>query len=281
MSDKQIIRAGKDSVNVQGRDVYVGMQYSEIRQLCLDLWHQNYETLVSDAMTEAQRRATELIDAFVDRLKDAPRELLANLADPGVQRALVQAEVEHASSGDSDAVDTYANLLMEKVAHPGKNMSAIACQQAIETVSQLTREHMDLLGCILIVMTSWSFASIEDARAKYVQFLEPMATGAVDNVWTLRYLDSTACLAYDTTRAYDYRQILQAVLMRDGGTIGSGDLVADLAGENAGVRTVVELFLKPDTPLKSAFLTNRGTAIAHAHIGRRHQLGPLEAFLRT
>jgi hypothetical protein len=210
--ERQNLKAGNDSTNIQTRgSVYVGMQYADIRQLFLDLFDQNYETLLADARGEAERRAAEVVDAFLQKLTELPPEVRENLREPGIQRALVQAQVEHATTGDPDDADIYANLLIQKISHPAKNMTSIACQQAIETVGQLTLQHMSVLSCLFVVLqvTFRDVSSIETLQRHLARLLDPVSDAITADIDVLRHLDSTACLAFDTTRARDVKASLR------------------------------------------------------------------------
>lgn len=271
MDERQHLKAGNDSTNIQARgSVYVGMQYADIRQLFLDLFQQNYETLLADARGEAERRAAEVIDAFLQKLSELPPGLRENLREPGIQRALVQAQVEHASTGDPDEAEIYANLLIQKISHPAKNMTSIACQQAIETVGQLTQKHIGVLSC-LFVMLKVAFpnvSSIEDLQSGLKRYFDPVADAITADVDVLRHLDATACIAYDTTRAFNLNAVLRDKCPEVLAGVADADLFQSVAGQNDGVLHVLTTFASGDDALMSCFLSNKGIAIAHANLAR-------------
>lgn len=274
--ERQNLKSGNNSTNIQAQgSVYVGMQYADIRQLFLDLFQQNYETLLEDANREAERRAAEVVDAVLNKLAELPPSLVENLREPGIQRALVQAQVEHATTGDHDDADIYANLLIQKIQHPAKNLTSIACQQAIETVGKLTQRHMDLLTCLFVVLkTNFpSVRSVEDWRNTLKRYLDPFAYAITSDLDVLRHLDATACIAYDTTLTIDVRVMLRSQhpeLLTD-----PADIFQVLAGSNDEVFSVLSAFDSGLGGLKSCFLSNKGIAIAHANLARHSPVSPL------
>lgn len=271
MDERQHLRGGNDSTNIQARgSVYVGMQYADIRQLFLDLFHQNYETLLADARGEAERRAAEVIDAFLQKLIELPPGLRQNLREPGIQRALVQAQVEHATTGDPDETEIYANLLIQKISHPAKNLTSIACQQAIETVGQLTQKHIGVLSCLFVMLKVGfpNISSIEDLHSNLATYLDPVADAITADVDVLRHLDATACIAYDTTRAFNVESLLRGQYPDILTGVAEADLFQFVAGENVGVLRVLTTFGSVESPLRSCFLSNKGIAIAHANLAR-------------
>lgn len=284
MTSRQDLEAGDHSVNIQaggGVSLYQGMQYADIRQLFMDLFEQNYEHLLADARQEADRRAGEVVDAFLRRLSREPPDHLDNLREPGVQRALVQAQVEHATSGDPDDVEVFAQLLVEKVANPAKSLTSIALQQAIETVGQLTRVHMDVLAVLFVVLKVrfGGAQTLVGLQARFHAYLGPHAnsfTGAHD---VLRHLDATACLAFDTTRAYDIRRILRGTYSQALAETEEQDEFLALAGGNDDLLRMFREFEGNEGFLKSCFLSNKGIAIAHAHLTQTGAIGPLTTWV--
>lgn len=283
MSSRQTISGGDDSLNVQaggGVTLYQGMQYADIRQLFMDLFQQNYEVLLADAGHEAERRAAAVVDAFVQKLEAQPRELLDNLREPGVQRALVQAQVEHATSGDPDDVDVYANLLVEKVQYPVKDLTSIALQQAIETVRQLTQQHMDILTVLFVVLKiRFAIRSLQDLQETLVACLAPFTVNFTGRQDVLRHLDASGCLAFDTTRAYDIRQILRGNYPAAFDDATEPDAFVLAAGDNDAVLGVLRQFMEHEGFLRSCFLSNTGVAIAHANLSRHVPVGPLSIWI--
>lgn len=73
MTDRrQRLNSGAESVNLQaGGSISVGMGYSDIRKVCMDLFDLNYDRLLGEASAEAGRRAHEIVDAFVNELRTA------------------------------------------------------------------------------------------------------------------------------------------------------------------------------------------------------------------
>jgi hypothetical protein len=282
MSDRQSLNAGEGSLNVQAAgSVYVGMQYADIRQLFMDLFNQNYETLLADASQEAERRAAEVVDAFLRKLAELPPAFKENLREPGVQRALIQAEVEHATTGEQGEAEIYANLLIQKVQEPAKNLTSIACQQAIETVGQLTQAHIDVLSCLFVVLkvSFMGILTVEQLRAKLAQFLDPLAQSITGDHDVLRHLDATACLAFDTTRAFNIATTFRSTYPQILADIPESELFEFIAGDNHQVLSVFRAFAENDGALRSCFLSNKGVAIAHANIARSMPIGPLATWV--
>lgn len=285
MTDRQTVRAGDASVNIQAGGAvslsYQGMQYSDIRQLFMDLFEQNYESLLADARGEAERRAGEVVDAFLRKLEPQPREILDNLREPGIQRALVQAQMEHATSGDPGDVDVYANLLVQKVAHPAKSLTSIALQQAIETVGQLTQQHMDVLTVLFVILKVrlGAIRSLEDLHTRLVDFVVPYASSFTGDADVLRHLDATACLALDTTRAFDIGQLLRRSYPEAFEGVTETNPFVAVAASNDELLRLLNQFQAHEGFLKSCFLSNKGVAIAHANLARRLPVGPLSIWV--
>lgn len=273
----QSIKAGSGSTNVQAvGSVYVGMDYTEVRAVVLDLFEKNYEILRADATKLAEERAAEVVDALLAKLaKEAPG-LLANLAEPSVQRSVVQAQIEHATNGDPDDPDLLANLLLARIKDPSKNPVGIACQSAIEVVGSLSASQMDLLAAMFIVekIANGAVTTVEGLRSYMGGMLEPFA-GAVksvaanteaDEVALLHELDSARCVIFDSAMSHNipltYKSTY-AFLSH----LPDNEVLTAIAGDNETLKTVWSA-LDSSRYLKNCFLTNVGKAIAHSNLSR-------------
>jgi hypothetical protein len=277
MADRQQIESGDSSFNIQAHgDVSVGLTYAEIRQAVEDLFALNQNHLLTAAGEEARRCAKDLNEAFLSRLAEAPEQLWPNFSQPSFQRALAQAQIEYATDADLSTADLYAALLVEKLQNPGRDVTAVACQLAIETVRQLNQRHLDLLSALFVLITyTPGFTSFEAMQSHFANLVAPYAYAVSPDHSLLRYLDSTLCLALDTTRAYD----VQAVITRQASEIpecerGVSDLLSLAAADNQELLAALQAFDKNERFLRSCFLTTRGLAIAHANLVRRGAVLP-------
>jgi len=286
-SDRQSLRSGSNSTNIQSTgSIYVGMQYSEIKQLILELFDKNYEVLLADASATAAARAAEVVDSFMDQLKAAPPESVANLAEPGMQRALVLAQIEHATYGDPADPPLLANLLMEKLKSPAKNPLSVACQSAIEAVGQLTGAQVDLLSC-MFALTKVAYRSAEDVdslRQVLGSYLEPVSAGlsilpeaGIAELQILHQLDVARCIVFDSAISNEIVQTFKSTYPYLD-KIPESEFAQTVGGDNEVVVAALESFVS-DNHLKNCFLTNTGIAVAHSNLQQHRTMNDLSIWI--
>ncbi len=154
MSDKQVQRAGDGSLNIQARDISVGLSYSEARQAALDVFESNFIRLSDVARETASQRAQELIDAFLTSLRARADSLLnaaAELRNPDMQYALFVAQREHARAGDSDLRDLLVSLLVDRASIPDRSLLQIVLNESLAVAPRLTLDQMDALSLVFVL----------------------------------------------------------------------------------------------------------------------------------
>lgn len=78
MSNRQSQKSGHSSVNIQGQEVSIGLGYSEVRQVFMDLFEVNFHKLRSEAAEIARERAESFVNSFIE---EAAREGQAELPE--------------------------------------------------------------------------------------------------------------------------------------------------------------------------------------------------------
>lgn len=275
VADKQQIQTGDGSTSVQtvSGTVIVGMQYAEVRQVALDIFKQQMQPFLVEAQQTATDRANEVFDAFYERVMVEPDDVKERLREPGTQRALTQAQIEHATYGKPEDVDLLGSLLVARMRERGKSMAAIATQAAIETVGQLRPQDLDLLsGLFLVLKVNFNSMTIEQLRLALSMRLLPLAASMTAEQDALRYLDATACIALDTTRAWQVRNNLRGTYPSLFEGIEETATLEHLSGGEGELLRILRLFDGGEISLANCFLTYKGIALAHANLGRLGEL---------
>jgi hypothetical protein len=243
MTERQALRAGSYSTNIQASgDVLVGLSYEDVRQVCMNLYDRNVEQLLAEAGSRAERRAEEVTDSFLSKAVIAAPDLLQNLSEPGVQRALLQAQIGHATFGNAGDVELYGNLLVERLTNPAKNMVSVACQQAIVAIGELTTEQIDLLTCLMLLhrVSETDISSISELQNAYATTVPLFSYALSSHEGTLRYLQSVSCLDLDGTRSYLTWKIIRGWHPQlFGSTFGSAELPPALFAATEPWRTEI------------------------------------------
>src|SRR5215213_7058317 len=118
---------GEGSANYQAENMTInnGLNYSEVRQIAIDVFNDNFPELSRKAAREAAERAEYLIDRLLTELKQRAPGAINTMQDPGMQHALFTAQVEYAKSGDKDLGEVLVDILVDRAAVPERSLTQI------------------------------------------------------------------------------------------------------------------------------------------------------------
>src|SRR5688500_1245239 len=96
-------KGGSGSTNIQAAgNVHIGLSYSEVRQVALDVARSELAQLSGEAYRVAQQRAEQLVDEFLSRIHEKAEQLRLVATDPDFQFMLAQAKIAYARSGRAE-----------------------------------------------------------------------------------------------------------------------------------------------------------------------------------
>ena len=112
--------SGDNSTNLQGKTIIInqGLSYADAKEIALDVFKSNFLELSAKAAETAKRRAEELVDNFLNELKQRAPESLNKMEDPGMQYAIFTAQKEYAKTGDKDLSKLLVDILVDSVLAP-------------------------------------------------------------------------------------------------------------------------------------------------------------------
>lgn len=159
MKDKQIIRAGAESTNVQATDViinqYQGLTFADAKEIAKDtameVFKSNFYDMSELAKTIALERAEILVSNFLLKLeKDAP-ETIHKIERPDVQYDLINAQKQYARSGKTDTLELLTDLLKTRFQVDEGSFKGIVLSESIEVMSKLTINQIRIITAIFLV----------------------------------------------------------------------------------------------------------------------------------
>jgi hypothetical protein len=151
---KQGQEGGDNSTNYQAAGSIViqqGISIAEVRQLVLDLFKANFAELSDLAMQTAERRAAELVNRFLDQLRDRAPQALAAVEDPDVQYALIAAQRAYARTGDDDLGDVLVDILVDRLAESQRGLRQVVLTESLDVAPKLTASQFAALSATFIV----------------------------------------------------------------------------------------------------------------------------------
>lgn len=139
-------------MNLQSQgDIYVGITYSEARQIARDVFEANFYKLSKTALEVARQRADELISTYLEKLAKRNPEALGSTQDPDMQYALFTAQKEYARTGDSDLADILVDILVDRASQSGRSLLQIVLNESLLVAPKLTPCQFDTLSTIFII----------------------------------------------------------------------------------------------------------------------------------
>ena len=156
----------KDSVNQQVEEnngniignnngvVYYGMNYADVRNLCLDLIGEEINKAKQVALIEARKRDDDLISQILEKCANAnikPEDMMKVLEEPALQLDFIEAEKAYIKYGTSELKDLLSNLIVKRIKEQNHNLLQIALGEAIKTAPLLLPSQINCLGLKFIL----------------------------------------------------------------------------------------------------------------------------------
>lgn len=184
MSDKQIIRAGTDSTNIQGKKVTVhqhnGLNYADAKDIALDVFRNNFYQLSGEAANLANQRVEEFTEKIIERLKSESESLLNSMKDPDMQYALFTAQKAYARTGDTNLSEMLVEALIERSKEGDRTTYQLVLNECITVLEKITNEQLDILSLVFILMKTRRFLDIE--KKEVVEFIKSHITRFTDEI---------------------------------------------------------------------------------------------------
>jgi len=136
--------SGDNSANYQAETInQYGLSYRDAKDIALDVFRENFISLSEQAKTTAKERAEELVDSFLNEVKEKNPDLLNSVQEPSMQLALYSAQKSYAKTGDKDIADLLVDILVERAEQNERNLKQIVLDESLEVVPKLTNEQLE------------------------------------------------------------------------------------------------------------------------------------------
>ncbi|CAD5270178.1 MULTISPECIES: LPO_1073/Vpar_1526 family protein [Halomonadaceae] len=136
--DKQIQKASGSALAVQAnRDVNIGMQYSDVKDLVTLLLERNFPKLREEAVAEARLYVGRFSEKLFEKISRLETDVASELKRPDIQAAINEGIEYSAKRTDSAELDTISELIAHKVSSGKGSLKSIVIDQSIEMLSKL------------------------------------------------------------------------------------------------------------------------------------------------
>ncbi|TCN59399.1 hypothetical protein D0809_05765 [Flavobacterium circumlabens] len=188
---------GSDSTNLQGQNVVInnGINYSDAKEIALDVFKSNFLELSQSAAFIAKQRAEELIDDFLKRIIDRDPLKINKIQDPDIQYAIFTAQKEYAKSGEKNLEEMLIDILIRRVEENSQSLKKIVLNESLEILPKLTNEQLDILTIVFLIHETQN-NQITD-RLTFKNYLEiyfsPFVEQITPNNAVYKHLEYTGC----------------------------------------------------------------------------------------
>lgn len=195
MSSNQGQHADGQSVALQaGRDVNIGLSYSDVKEIALDVYRANFYQLSGLAKQVAASRAEEITCEFLDRLKLENPDGFRQVSDPGFQHALYTAQKEHARSGNKDLSALLVDLLVDRTKHQPRELIQIVLDESLSTAPKLTSSQVASLSAVFFLRyTQINLGTHELLCEKLDSYLAPLLASITKRFASFQHLEFSGC----------------------------------------------------------------------------------------
>lgn len=189
------IIVGRDnSPNTQSGQIHIhqGMNFDEVRALCLDLVQKELALYKQQAMVESMRRFNELMDKFLDqfsRINDNKRQ---RLQEPAIQNALNETFKEYVKSGKEELGDDLIDLMIERVEVEEHTTSQSIIDEVRQILPKLSSSTVSLIS--LLTFSQLILTRKTDVFMDMLHKLSPMIKHLQDiHPIDVAYLEQIGC----------------------------------------------------------------------------------------
>lgn len=135
----------------------VGLTYSQVKDVALDVFRANFYELAGMAKETARARAEEVTEEFLKKLEKENPAGLCKSEDPDFQYALFTVQREYARNGDKDLGDLLVDLLVDRSKHDQRDILQIVLNECLVTAPKLTDTHLAALAVVFLFKYTHSY----------------------------------------------------------------------------------------------------------------------------
>lgn len=173
----------------------VGLSYSEVRDVALDVFRANFYQLAGPAMETAKARAQEITEDFLKKLQQENPDGFGKGQDPDFQHALFTVQKEYARTGDKDLGDLLVDLLVDRSKQDQRDILQIVLNESLATAPKLTDAQLAVLAVIFLfryTQSQW-IGNHQQLGEYFDSHVLPFASKLVKNSACYQHLDFTGC----------------------------------------------------------------------------------------
>ena len=200
MKGRSELNAGDHSTNVQNsEDVKIeqvnnyGVSYSEVKEIAMDVFSNNFYKLGEEAGNIAKIRAEEFIEDYLKKLNFHDPDAIKNTNDPDLQYVIYNAQKEHARLGNQDISDLLVEALISRTKENELPLNKIILNEALEMIPKITLKQINALSFIFL-MKYVNKAVVTNIQG-FGEILNIFHMNTPNDHFSYRHLEYAGCLS--------------------------------------------------------------------------------------
>lgn len=194
---KKSQKSGDNSTNIQAEEVNIkqGLDYSEVKEVALDVFRSNFYELSGIAKETARERAETITEDFLRKLNDENPSGFKKAEDPDFQHALFTIQKEYARNGDEQLGDLLVDLLVDRSKQEQRDILQIVLNESLNIAPKLTNEQLAALSVIFLFRytVNHGIGNIETLGLFFDKHVKPFAKRLVKGAPCYQHLQFTSC----------------------------------------------------------------------------------------
>lgn len=144
--------AGDNVQQIQGQQVFVGMSYTEVKDICTTLIRSEIASYTQKANEEAQKRFDFILNKLFDALSKINEHFLKRFQEPAIQLATSETLRDFIRSGNEELSDDLIDLLIERMIVQDHTSMQVIIDEARQCLSKLNKNLVDFLAIKAFLM---------------------------------------------------------------------------------------------------------------------------------
>lgn len=199
--------ANKNSKAIQaGRDVNIGMSYSDVKAIVCDLFENNFPKLVEEAQNKAKNNVYSYMEILESNLKAQIDSIeMDKFKNPNTQYLLNSSIKIAARKGQSINLDILSEILLTSLKKNSTKMLNIVAEQAIEVLPKLTAQQINIISLIHYIIAMNITGITDYAQSEMTNRQVMKITNDTNNIDSsdIQYISSLGIATFNQFRAID------------------------------------------------------------------------------
>ena len=138
--------AGDNVQQIQGQQVFVGMSYTEVKDICTTLIRSEIASYTQKANEEAQKRFDFILNKLFDALSKINERFWERFQEPAIQLATSETLRDYIRSGNEELSDKLIDLLIERITVHDHTSQQVIIDEARHILPKLNKNLVDFLA---------------------------------------------------------------------------------------------------------------------------------------